>query len=1122
MEYNMNNIKTSYSVRRTRHMYRKFSATIAIIFIIGMLIPPLFSSYGGTEDSPAVVYPFSLSRQKSSSTRGASEEYFHDDLSNETGISFKENLSVTNGQAQLKDNRPEPGEDTVGLWHFDNETWNTAYDSSGHGNNGTIYGGNIADGLFGGSLELDGVNDYVGVPYNNKFNFGTASFSITGWFKSPGPYLGGSISVRVNESSDDAEEWSKKPEGGMDLTSNDLQLVENGDKGDQNVGMRFQNVEIPLGATIKNAYIEFESANTDTDTTDLLFYCEDTDDATSFTTNDFDISSRPKTTKYIPWNNVPPWNLDGKNQTVNLSPIIQEVVDRDGWAFGNSLAVIIIGNGVRTAKSFDGDSSAAPILVVDFVLEQYIVSHYDSDQGFKVWLTADGNLSFGIDDDATWGPDHAIRSSNSYQDNAWHNFAAVKDSRDAMYLYVDGELVGSDLALTTGTLSSDSAVLNIGCDGPTKSDYFRGNIDELCITNTTITQGEAANNVRLYRPEGRLRSIEIAPPESFVWDSVSFKGGVPNGTSLNITVYDASTGQELMRYLGNLSAGSFDISSLNPLTHPSLYLEARLQGSINKTPALLEWSVYIQNPDSPILLNDIRTIYILEDKLDEHILDLSEYFEDSYSSFSGPVYALHNNSGHANINLSVSGSNLSVDYLTDNWTGNASVIVSCTNVFGISTLSSAFDVVVVNVNDPPSCRHISPLDGVILEYTNVTLSWDAFDVDNDPEDISYDLFFSEGENPSLHVSGLKATNHSIAELDGGTTYYWYVVAKDTISSSVSRDGIWSFAIRDQDVPILRTKLLSPKNTAEIDTNSINLKWETTNTREDPVSYRILLNTTIDNLTVIAVTNEENYLITNLDMASIYYWSVIPVAGLYEGECVSGIWSFFVNNSFKPLIEFDVTAEISSLDIERNVNSTFNITVWNTGNVPITLFFELEGSLADYTYVQPSVVARLGVATNVVVTVNLTGTAVEGINSRSDYQLIIKITCENITKELVLPVTVKGEDPATDDDSGTENESGILGSVCGSIYIWIIIILVALLIVQAFYLFRKRREPEKLEPLEFESLEPEPLKPEPAPELEIEEPHRYGSVPEGYVPLFINPRYRPVNLRQKNMDEDYEK
>ena len=61
------------------------------------------------------------------------------------------------------------------------------------------------------------------------------------------------LEVRVAASSDDAEERSS---GGVNLTSSDLELVYDG--SDQTVGIRFNGVTIPQGASIRNAYVQFQ------------------------------------------------------------------------------------------------------------------------------------------------------------------------------------------------------------------------------------------------------------------------------------------------------------------------------------------------------------------------------------------------------------------------------------------------------------------------------------------------------------------------------------------------------------------------------------------------------------------------------------------------------------------------------------------------------------------------------------------------------------------------------------------------------------------------------------------------------------------------------------------------
>ena len=758
-------------------------------------VPIAWRIHGPNDSNIPFESPEPITDEQNGRLTRADMNWF-DDFSDESGIYHEENITVAGGHARMEDNVMIPDEYTRGLWHFDDDSGDIARDFSGLGNNGTIEGARISDGVMDNSMEFDGVNDLVSIPYSNDFNFGTSSFSITGWFRTPGVGPGGSVSVRVSTQNDDAEEYSKNSPGRMDLTSSDLEIVYNGDKGDQHVGMRFQDIDMPHGATISNAYIEFQCDETGSDITNLRFYGEDTDDSLTFTSNSFDISNRPKTSNYVSWNSVPPWNTEGeKHRTPDLSPVIQELVDRNGWSMGNDLAIIVTGSGVRRAEAYDGDQPGAPLLVVDYIFEQYIVSRYDSDQGFKIWMNPQGQLSFGIDDDAKWGPDDSVTSIDSYHDNVWHNFAAVKEHTNGIRLYVDGELAASDSSLiTTDTLSSDSALLIIGSDGPITSDYFEGRLDELCISNYAITQELADYNARLFRSQGSIGSNIITLPDHSVWDYATFRRDLPTGTYLNISLNDAATGEELETDNGRSSNGFIDLGHLNPLERPSVRLEAELRASRENTPELLEWGVYWREAEAPILSKDIPTTTILEDTLDELVLDLSEYFVDSYSNFQQPSYSIDHVSNDDNISLSINNSFLEIDYLEENWTGNITISVRCVNMLDISTSAPPFDIVVINVNDPPSCWQVFPAHETIWEKVNITLYWDAFDIDGDRDNISYDLYLGKDDPPPLIASNLEGANHSFANLVDGTTYYWYVEAKDGEAGGGSTSDIWSFSI----------------------------------------------------------------------------------------------------------------------------------------------------------------------------------------------------------------------------------------------------------------------------------------------------------------------------------------
>ncbi len=79
----------------------------------------------------------------------------------------------------------------VGWWKFDESSGTTAIDSSGHGNNGTMYSSSTptllttASGCkLGRCLSLDGTDDYVGTSHTSSLQFyNTGTFSL--WYKGP-------------------------------------------------------------------------------------------------------------------------------------------------------------------------------------------------------------------------------------------------------------------------------------------------------------------------------------------------------------------------------------------------------------------------------------------------------------------------------------------------------------------------------------------------------------------------------------------------------------------------------------------------------------------------------------------------------------------------------------------------------------------------------------------------------------------------------------------------------------------------------------------------------------------------------------------------------------------------
>ena len=168
------------------------------------------------------------------------------------------------------------------------------------------------------------------------------------------------LNSRVAAGADDAEEF---PTGVVSLTSTDLELVLEPGRGNQTVGMRFQGIAVPQGATITSAYVQFQVDEVSTDAASLNIAAEDTDNAATFTTATNNVSARPRTGATVIWTPSawPTVDVAGPDQrTPNIASLVQAVINRPGWTSGNALAVIVSGSGARVAKAYEGSVGGGP------------------------------------------------------------------------------------------------------------------------------------------------------------------------------------------------------------------------------------------------------------------------------------------------------------------------------------------------------------------------------------------------------------------------------------------------------------------------------------------------------------------------------------------------------------------------------------------------------------------------------------------------------------------------------------------------------------------------------------------------------------------------------------------
>ncbi|MFN0141118.1 MAG: SdrD B-like domain-containing protein [Pyrinomonadaceae bacterium] len=186
----------------------------------------------------------------------------------------------------------------------------------------------------------------------------------------------GTANAQVNASSDDAEQQTS--DGTVVLNNNDLDFFgENNGAGAaySNLGVRFNGLNIPQGATITSASIQFtanNSASVSAGNPAITIQGQNVDNAATFTTAVNNISGRTWLSgQDVIWN-PGAWTEDSTTNasTPSLTNIVQTIVNRGGWASGNSMAFRFTGTSTaaiyREAESWDGNSTAAPRLLVAY------------------------------------------------------------------------------------------------------------------------------------------------------------------------------------------------------------------------------------------------------------------------------------------------------------------------------------------------------------------------------------------------------------------------------------------------------------------------------------------------------------------------------------------------------------------------------------------------------------------------------------------------------------------------------------------------------------------------------------------------------------------------------------
>ena len=241
------------------------------------------------------------------------------------------------------------------------------------------------------------------------------------------------IEKLIAEDNDDGEDHiayaGQSDDGAEGLTSSDLEMPwEDGVQSSsyQVIGLRFTDIQIPKGSEVINAYIRFTGDNDDDEKltggpVNLIINGLLQPNPGGFGGGeDFYTDRNPKTAAEVSWSNIPNWTSDRATEaskTPDISSIIQEIIDQNGWNSGNALIIFVRDDetnpsaGQRSALA--GPGAAGPLLHIEL----------SSNQATSP-VPADGTIHDNTWVSLVWGPGDTAFSHNVYLDD---NYTSVND-----------------------------------------------------------------------------------------------------------------------------------------------------------------------------------------------------------------------------------------------------------------------------------------------------------------------------------------------------------------------------------------------------------------------------------------------------------------------------------------------------------------------------------------------------------------------------------------------------------------------------------------------------------------------------------------------------------------------
>ncbi len=219
--------------------------------------------------------------------------------------------------------------------------------------------------------------------------------------------------------------------------------------------------------------------------------------------------------------------------------------------------------------------------------------------------------------------------------------------------------------------------------------------------------------------------------------------------------------------------------------------------------------------------------------------------------------------------------------------------ITAVDSYGGRTASPEYSFNVLSNKPPTIPVGITPFTGSSNgeSYEQIKFSWICSDPDGD--ELEYELYYGiKGETKQKIVT--KHKEYLVIGLIPNSTYEWKVIAKD-VHGEVSESRTYTFHTLDNKPPEV-PQAVSPKSGAKKQkTDSVTLKWKSSDPDGDRLLYIVYFGTDKDKLTVKATTDVQEMVISDLEYKTKYYWRVV-VTDWYGTPVESQIFDFTTRNN----------------------------------------------------------------------------------------------------------------------------------------------------------------------------------------------------------------------------------